>query len=270
MAECPSLPVAWAGFPDYVVPGANGLLCEAGNLESFVRAIREAGQHPVFGRGAVDETTLQQMRKYLSPETMATRFWEAYQQVLTERQNENVSPHNLPTSCKAFSDWDGTADRNGRSRRFCRRTAPQLQRDQFLEHPVGASQRGITRVGYQREYLYHHHGRETFRPQSGWPTRWSYPFGFESASRRPSEPMGRSILGVATAAFTPWTRAGKLRWSFPTGGWWMRRPRSRPPARFFSARGTKSSTPGIQPGKRAGSLPPAGRSPLQRRLIAPE
>lgn len=86
VAGVPVIASRVGGIPDYVVPGANGLLCEAGNLESFVRAIREAGQHPVFGRGAVDETTLQQMRKYLSPETMATRFWEAYQQVLTERQ----------------------------------------------------------------------------------------------------------------------------------------------------------------------------------------
>lgn len=86
VAGVPVIASRVGGIPDYVVPGANGLLFEAGNLESCVRAIREAGQHPLFTRGAVEETTLKQMRHYLSPETMAARFWEAYQHVLAQSQ----------------------------------------------------------------------------------------------------------------------------------------------------------------------------------------
>jgi glycosyltransferase involved in cell wall biosynthesis len=74
------------GIPDYVVPGENGLLFAPGNLEECVRAIREAGQHSLFARGVVAEKTLVRMRNYLSPETMAARFWEAYQAVRANRQ----------------------------------------------------------------------------------------------------------------------------------------------------------------------------------------
>lgn len=70
------------GIPDYVVHGRNGLLFEAGDLEGLIGALREACRHPLFGRGEVDPTTLGQMREYLSPQTMARRFYEAYRQLL--------------------------------------------------------------------------------------------------------------------------------------------------------------------------------------------
>lgn len=69
------------GIPDYVVPGSNGFLFEPGNLERCLEAIQEAVRHPLFSQGQVDVTVLTQMRRQLSPETMAQRFWEAYQEV---------------------------------------------------------------------------------------------------------------------------------------------------------------------------------------------
>ncbi|MEJ5238124.1 glycosyltransferase family 4 protein [Limisphaera sp. VF-2] len=70
------------GIPDYVVPDRNGLLLEPGNLDELVRALRQACHHPLFRHGKVEAGTLAQMREYLSPETMARRFFEAYQHVL--------------------------------------------------------------------------------------------------------------------------------------------------------------------------------------------
>lgn len=78
------------GIPDYVVPGANGILFPPGNLTDCVRAIREANQHPLFGNGLVEATTLKKMRHYLSPETMAHRFWDAYQAVWARKTNRQV------------------------------------------------------------------------------------------------------------------------------------------------------------------------------------
>lgn len=69
------------GIPDYVVDGRNGLLFEPGDLHGLTAALRQAAQHPMFRKGQVDLPTLQQMREYLSPVTMARRFWEAYQTV---------------------------------------------------------------------------------------------------------------------------------------------------------------------------------------------
>lgn len=81
VAGVPVVASAVGGIPDYVVPGENGLLFEAGNVEACLRAVREACAHPQFGRGAVREETHRRMREYLSPERMGRRFWEAYQKV---------------------------------------------------------------------------------------------------------------------------------------------------------------------------------------------
>jgi glycosyltransferase involved in cell wall biosynthesis len=69
------------GIPDYVKPGLNGLLFEAGNLEALKRAIREAVQHPLFSRGKVDPGTLTTVRDCLSPARMSQRFLAAYHHV---------------------------------------------------------------------------------------------------------------------------------------------------------------------------------------------
>lgn len=69
------------GIPDYVVPGANGVLFDPQSPGDCEQALRSALQHPLFARGLVEETTLRKMRHYLSPQTMAERFWAAYQQV---------------------------------------------------------------------------------------------------------------------------------------------------------------------------------------------
>jgi glycosyltransferase involved in cell wall biosynthesis len=72
------------GIPDYVIPGANGILFEPGDVDGCVRTIRDAGQHPLFSRGLVEESSLKLLRHALSPETMAARFWEVYLSVLKD------------------------------------------------------------------------------------------------------------------------------------------------------------------------------------------
>lgn len=73
------------GIPDYLIPEKNGLLCEPGSLESLIGKLRDAAAHPMFSRGEVDPETLQQMRTYLSPETMKTLFLQAYRRALGPR-----------------------------------------------------------------------------------------------------------------------------------------------------------------------------------------
>ena len=66
------------GIPDYVRPGENGILFPPDNLEEFVRAIREAVRHPLFGRGQVEPASLARCRDYLSPARMGENFLAAY------------------------------------------------------------------------------------------------------------------------------------------------------------------------------------------------
>jgi glycosyltransferase involved in cell wall biosynthesis len=89
VAGVPVVASAVGGIPDYVVPGENGVLFEAGNVDACLRAVREACAHPLFGRGVVHEETHQRMREYLSPKRMGRRFWEAYQ---TVHQGSGAAP----------------------------------------------------------------------------------------------------------------------------------------------------------------------------------
>jgi glycosyltransferase involved in cell wall biosynthesis len=66
------------GIPDYIVPGKNGLLFPANDASEFVRAIQNACEHPLFGKGLVEASTLAQLRDYLSPSTAADRIMEVY------------------------------------------------------------------------------------------------------------------------------------------------------------------------------------------------
>ena len=85
VAGLPVVASAIGGIVDYVIPGQNGLLFKAGDLDEFVATIRAAVAHPLFSRGHVDIKTLNQMRNYLSPPTMAKRFLEAYRFVSAGR-----------------------------------------------------------------------------------------------------------------------------------------------------------------------------------------
>lgn len=69
------------GLPDYVEPGKNGLLFTSGDPDGCVAAVREALAHPLFGRGTVDEGTLQAKRSSLSVTRMAESFLNAYRRV---------------------------------------------------------------------------------------------------------------------------------------------------------------------------------------------
>jgi len=70
------------GIPDYLIPGKNGFLFPSGDLAAFVRAIKEACAHPLFGKGLVDPDTLAKTRAYLSPARMAENFLAAYDAAL--------------------------------------------------------------------------------------------------------------------------------------------------------------------------------------------
>lgn len=81
VAGAPVIGSTIGGIPDYVTPGKNGLLFEAGDLPGFVRAIREACAHPLLSRGKVEPETLQRVRDHLSPRRMADGFAAIYHQL---------------------------------------------------------------------------------------------------------------------------------------------------------------------------------------------
>jgi glycosyltransferase involved in cell wall biosynthesis len=70
------------GIVDYVEPGRNGLLFDAGDVTGLARSLSEALAHPEFGRGRVEVDCFERMRVYLSPEEMAARFLDAYRSVV--------------------------------------------------------------------------------------------------------------------------------------------------------------------------------------------
>ena len=82
VAGVPVVATRIGGILDYVFPGANGVLCDADDVDGLVEAIREACQHPLFSQGRVDAATLAKTRQYLSSEQMGRNFFEAYQAVL--------------------------------------------------------------------------------------------------------------------------------------------------------------------------------------------
>jgi len=82
VAGVPVMASRVGGIPDYVVPDANGILFEAGDLNGCIQAIRDALRHPLFSQGTVDKSILEAQREALSPERMARRFWAAYQSLL--------------------------------------------------------------------------------------------------------------------------------------------------------------------------------------------
>ncbi len=69
------------GVPDYVKPELNGFLFPSGDLNELVAAIRQAVQHPLFGRGMVDPATLAEVRDYLSTSRMGEGFFKIYQEI---------------------------------------------------------------------------------------------------------------------------------------------------------------------------------------------
>jgi len=78
VAGVPVIATLTGGIPDYVHPEKNGFLFENCNSEDLCAKIKQALAHSLFGRGLVDEVTLAEVRSYLSVETMARKFMEAY------------------------------------------------------------------------------------------------------------------------------------------------------------------------------------------------
>lgn len=79
VAGVPVVATRIGGIVDYVVPGANGVLCDAGDVAGLADALRTACRHPLFARGEVEAGVLARMRAYLSPEQMGRNFFAAYQ-----------------------------------------------------------------------------------------------------------------------------------------------------------------------------------------------
>ncbi len=87
VAGVPVIATNVGGIPDYVFPGKNGLLFQNGSVEDLGRKLEEAFSHPLFSEGKVDEETLLSTRDYLSAKTMARKFFEAYQRVLSDSRH---------------------------------------------------------------------------------------------------------------------------------------------------------------------------------------
>jgi glycosyltransferase involved in cell wall biosynthesis len=87
VAGVPVVASAIGGIVDYVLPDRNGITFPPGSLDDFVRSVKAAAAHPLFGQGKVDPQTLQQMRDYLSPKVMAEKFLAAYQRVIARSQS---------------------------------------------------------------------------------------------------------------------------------------------------------------------------------------
>ncbi|MBI1842451.1 MAG: glycosyltransferase, partial [Verrucomicrobia bacterium] len=77
-AGVPVVASAIGGIVDYVIPGENGFLFPAGNVEGCRGAIRSALGHETLGKGHVPSDALGRLRDYLSPATMCRKFLEAY------------------------------------------------------------------------------------------------------------------------------------------------------------------------------------------------
>ena len=84
VAAVPVVATRTGGIQDYVIPGENGFLFESGNASDCAAKIRQALTDPNFSRGLVQRETLERMRDYLSAETMARKFFDAYHVVLRD------------------------------------------------------------------------------------------------------------------------------------------------------------------------------------------
>jgi glycosyltransferase involved in cell wall biosynthesis len=81
------------GIPDYILPGKNGLLFPVDDVSEFVRAIKRACEHPLFGKGLVEADTLARLRDYLSPSTAANSIMEIYKAARQSGRNHPVTHH---------------------------------------------------------------------------------------------------------------------------------------------------------------------------------
>jgi len=82
VAGVPVVAAAVGGIVDYIKDGQNGITCAPGDVDAFTRAIRSAIAHPVLGQGKVEPSTLEEVRRYLSPSVMRDGFLAAYEHVL--------------------------------------------------------------------------------------------------------------------------------------------------------------------------------------------
>ena len=78
VAGLPVIATDTGGIPDYIVPGKNGLLFQSGDVKDCRSKLKAAFEHPLFGRGKVDEETHSRMKEYLSAPRMAENFMNAY------------------------------------------------------------------------------------------------------------------------------------------------------------------------------------------------
>lgn len=79
VAGVPVVSTRVGGVPDYIIHGENGLLCAPGDVEGLAATLKEGAKHPLFSHGRVSDAAFERARAYLSPETMARNFFEAYE-----------------------------------------------------------------------------------------------------------------------------------------------------------------------------------------------
>lgn len=87
VAGVPIVGAEIGGVPDYVLPGRNGFLFPAGDVDGLVGALRQTASHPMFSRGMVPADALAEIRARLAPERMAQGFRSAYDRAI-QRKNE--------------------------------------------------------------------------------------------------------------------------------------------------------------------------------------
>jgi glycosyltransferase involved in cell wall biosynthesis len=80
VAGVPVVASAIGGIPDYVWPARNGVLFQPGDIGECLTAIRTACNHPLFSRGLVASSSLNDARDYLSPHRMTHQFVDLYGQ----------------------------------------------------------------------------------------------------------------------------------------------------------------------------------------------
>ena len=80
-AGVPVVASAIGGIVDYVIPGENGFLFNAGDVSGCREALLSVLRHPSLGQGVVPAAALARGRDYLSPATMAAKFLQVYQEL---------------------------------------------------------------------------------------------------------------------------------------------------------------------------------------------
>lgn len=95
VAGVPVVASAIGGIVDYVWPDRNGWLFAPVCPEECFKALRKACAHPLFSRGLVEPSSLNETRAYLSAQSMSRRFFEIYRLAAERGNGQAGSPMSL-------------------------------------------------------------------------------------------------------------------------------------------------------------------------------